>query len=142
MFSHSSEETVIAEGLKIEGTVTADGLVRVHGKVIGDLRCTSLIISEGAEITGTVTADTVEVDGFIEGPIRCADVVLKSKAHVTGDIHHTSLAIEKGAIFIGRSKQSQAASKKKKTPVRKSDAKKPLAAANDDAPAKQSEGVA
>ena len=142
MFSNSNEETVIAEGLKIEGTVTADGLVKVHGKVIGDLRCTSLIISERAEITGTVTANEVEVDGIVDGPIRASDVVLQSQAHVTGDIHHTSLSIEKGAIFEGRSKQSDMAEKKKKSPARKSNGKKAPMAANDDAPAERAEGVA
>ena len=142
MFSNTNEETVIAEGLKIEGTVTADGLVRVHGKVIGDLRCTSLVISRKAEITGTVTADDVEVDGTVDGPIRASDVVLQSQAHVTGDIHHTSLSIEKGAIFEGRSKQSDMANKKKKTPVRKAAVKKSLDAANDDAPVDLTEVVA
>jgi cytoskeletal protein CcmA (bactofilin family) len=32
-------------------------------------------------------------------------VVLKSRARVVGDIHHQSLAIERGAFFDGRSVQ-------------------------------------
>lgn len=131
--SGSNEETVIAEGLKIEGKVTADGLVRVNGKVLGDLHCASLIISDRAQITGTVVAKSVVVDGLVEGPIRGEDVVLQSQAHVTGDIHHTSLTIEKGAIFDGRSKQT-AAKEKEATPKR-SRVKKDSSAANDDAPA-------
>jgi cytoskeletal protein CcmA (bactofilin family) len=125
MFSNGTNETVIAEGLKIEGKVAADGLVKVHGKILGDLHCTSLIISDKAEVTGTVVADTIVVDGTVEGPIRGSDVTLKSQAHVTGDIHHTSLAIEKGARFDGRSKQingtgaQTSSSKAKKTTVRK-----------------------
>ncbi|RMF11261.1 MAG: polymer-forming cytoskeletal protein [Alphaproteobacteria bacterium] len=98
-------ETVIAEGLKIEGKVSADGLVKVHGKIIGDLDCNSLIISDKAEINGTVSAETIIVDGIVEGPIRGNDVELKAHAQVTGDIHHSSLSIEKGARFEGRSKQ-------------------------------------
>lgn len=129
MFSSSKEETVIAEGLKIEGKVTAEGLVRVRGKVIGDVRCTELEVSGNAVICGTVVADSVIVDGTVEGPIRGSDVVLKSHAHVTGDIHHTSLTIEKGAVFDGRSKQSDAADKKS---TRKTAAKKSPVAANDD----------
>lgn len=129
MFSSTNEETVIAEGLKIEGTVTADGLVRVHGKVIGDVRCTELEITDRATIKGTISADTIVVDGSVEGPIRGADVVLKSNAHVTGDIHHTSLTIEKGAIFDGRSKQKDQTAKKTAS---KSAGKKSRGAANDD----------
>jgi hypothetical protein len=49
----------------------------------------------------------VVVDGTVEGPIQGGDVILKSQAHVVGDIHHRSLAIEKGAFFDGRSVQTQ-----------------------------------
>ncbi len=105
MFSKAEEETVIAKNLKIEGTVTAEGKVRIDGKLIGDLTCTSLVISENAEIIGTITADTVVVDGGVQGPIKGGDVILKSDANVVGDIHHTALTIEKGAMFDGRSKQ-------------------------------------
>lgn len=138
--SGSNEETVIAEGLKIEGKVTADGLVRVNGKVLGDLHCASLIISDRAQITGTVVAKSVIVDGLVEGPIRGDDVVLKSQAHVTGDIHHTSLTIEKGAIFDGRSKQKS--SKEKEATPKRGRAKKDSSAANDDAPATDSGAAA
>lgn len=105
MFGSKNNETVIADGLKIEGKVSADGLVKVHGEILGDLECTSLVISENAAITGTVTADTVVVDGTVEGPVHGKDVVLLSQAYVKGDIHHTLLAIEKGARFDGRSRQ-------------------------------------
>jgi len=105
VFSKAEEETVIAKNLKIEGTVTAEGKVRIDGKLIGDLTCTSLVISENAEIIGTITADTVVVDGGVQGPIKGGDVILKSDANVVGDIHHTALTIEKGAMFDGRSKQ-------------------------------------
>ena len=105
MFSKAEEETVIAKNLKIEGTVTAEGKVRIDGRLIGDLTCTSLVISENAEIIGTITADTVVVDGGVQGPIKGGDVILKSDANVVGDIHHTALTIEKGAMFDGRSKQ-------------------------------------
>jgi cytoskeletal protein CcmA (bactofilin family) len=49
------------------------------------------------------------VDGKVEGPIQGGDVVLKSQAHVVGDIHHQSLAIERGAYFDGRSIQVRGA---------------------------------
>jgi cytoskeletal protein CcmA (bactofilin family) len=95
--------TVIAEGLKIIGSITAEGLAEVNGQIEGELHCASLIISRKAQIAGTVTAERVVVDGTVEGSIQGGEVVLKSQAHVVGDIHHQSLAIEKGAYFEGRS---------------------------------------
>jgi len=97
--------TVIAKGLKIVGSVTAEGLVEVNGQLDGELHCTSLVIARGAQVTGTVAAERVVVDGKVEGPIQAGEVILKSQAHVVGDIHHQSLAIERGAYFDGRSVQ-------------------------------------
>ena len=97
MFASRQQGTVIAKGLKIVGSVTAEGLVEVNGQIEGELHCTSLVIARGAHVTGTVAAERVVVDGKVEGPIQGRDVVLKSQAHVVGDIHHQSLAIEGGA---------------------------------------------
>jgi len=105
MLGSKLNRTVIAEGLKIVGSVTAEGLVEVNGQIEGELHCASLIVSRKAQIAGTITAERVVVDGRVEGPIQGGEVVLKSKAHVVGDVHHQSLAIEKGAYFQGRSVQ-------------------------------------
>ena len=103
MFASRQPRTVIAKGLKIVGSVTAEGLVEVNGQIEGEIHCTSLVIARGAHINGTVAAERVVVDGKVEGPIQGGDVFLKSQANVVGDIHHQSLAIEKGASFEGRS---------------------------------------
>jgi cytoskeletal protein CcmA (bactofilin family) len=122
MFASRKQGTVIAEGLRIVGSVTAEGLVEVNGQVEGELHCTSLIISRKAQVTGTIQAERVVVDGKVEGPIQGRDVVLKSQAHVVGDIHHQSLAIEKGAFFDGRSvrvrENGQVAERIEKKPLR------------------------
>jgi cytoskeletal protein CcmA (bactofilin family) len=103
MFASKHRGTVIAKGLKIVGSVTAEGLVEVNGQIDGELHCTSLIVSRGAHVTGTIAAERVVVDGRVEGPIQGGEVVLKSQAQVVGDIHHQTLAIERGAYFEGRS---------------------------------------
>ena len=109
MFGSRHAKTIIGDGLKIQGHVTAEGLVEVNGQIEGDLQCTSLIVSPKAEIVGSIIAERVVVNGKVEGPIQCGDVVLKSQSHVVGDIHHQSLTIEKGAYFDGRAKQEHGA---------------------------------
>ena len=108
--------TIIAEGLKIVGSVTAEGLVEVNGHIEGDLHCTSLVVSPKASISGGVEADRVVVNGLVEGPIRGGEVVLKSHAHVVGDIQHQSLAIEAGAYFDGRSVRSPETNVRREAP--------------------------
>ena len=95
--------TIIAEGLKITGSVSAEGLVEVNGHIEGDVHCTSLFGSPKATIHGGVEAERVVVNGLVEGPIRGSEVVLKSRAHVVGDIQHKRLSIDPGAYFEGRS---------------------------------------
>ncbi len=43
MFGSKQGGTVIAKGLKIVGSVTAEGLVEVNGQIDGELHCTSLV---------------------------------------------------------------------------------------------------
>ena len=104
MFGSKQRGKVIAKGLKIIGSVTAEGLVEVNGQIDGELHCTFLVIARGAHVNGTVAAKRVVVDGKVEGPIRGGEVVLKSQAHVVGDVHYQyqSLAIESGAFIDGR----------------------------------------
>ena len=122
MFAPRQRGTVIAKGLKIVGSVTAEGLVEVNGQIDGELHCTSLVIARGAHVNGIVVAERVVVDGKVEGPIQGGEVILKSQAHVVGDIHHQSLAIESGAFFDGRSVQirgnGQAPEKLEKTSLK------------------------
>jgi len=98
--------TIIAQGLKITGSVSAEGLIEVNGHIDGDVHCTSLFVSPKAVINGGVEADRVVVNGRVEGPIRGSEVELKSHAHVVGDIQHRYLSIERGAYFEGRSVRS------------------------------------
>ena len=108
MFRVMHGGTVIGNGLKIKGDVSAEGLVEVNGQIEGDVRCTSLVIASNVQIVGSVAAEKVVVNGRVEGP-KGGDVVLKSKAHVVGDIRHQSLTIEKGAYFEGRAAQAHGA---------------------------------
>ena len=106
MFNLRRHGTTIAEGLKILGHVTADGLVDVRGQIEGEIECTALIVSRKAIVRGTILAERVQVDGRVEGPITSRDVILKSGAFVIGDICHETLVIESGAHFDGSSKKS------------------------------------
>ena len=96
-------EIIIAEGLKIKGNISAEGLVEVNGHIEGEVRCRFLFVSPKAVINGGIEAERVAVNGRVEGSIRGSEVVLKSRAHVVGDIQHQCLCVEPGAYFEGRS---------------------------------------
>lgn len=113
MLKRKGRVTVIAEGLNIQGNVSAEGLVEVHGKIEGELNCTALHVAEKGHIIGKIVSEDVIVNGTVDGPIHGGDVALESQASVIGDVHHNSISIEKGAFFDGRAKQKDRAVKKK-----------------------------
>jgi len=95
---------VINDDMKIAGRrkIVSKGRLQVDCEFEGDVAGTEVVINEHAKVRGTVAGERVIVLGKIFGVIRGKSVALKSSAHVEGDIHHTSLAIEKGAAFDGR----------------------------------------
>ena len=102
MFAATKQRTVIAEGLKIVGTVTSEGVVEVYGSVEGEMNCTSLIIARKGHIVGSIKAENITVDGTVDGPIQCGDAVFNSHANIVGDIECRTLIVEKGAFMEGR----------------------------------------
>jgi len=62
MFESKQRGTVIAKGLKIVGSVTAEGLVEVNGQIDGELHCTSLVIARGALSRRVERAEAAEAD--------------------------------------------------------------------------------
>jgi cytoskeletal protein CcmA (bactofilin family) len=102
MFASRKQKTTIAEGLKIVGSITTDGIVEVNGHIDGEMHCASIIVSSTGHVFGTLTAENIIVDGRVDGPIQGGEVMLKSQAHVLGDIRCQTVIIEKGAFMEGR----------------------------------------
>ena len=103
MFGSKNRGTVIAKGLKIVGTVTAEGLVEVNG----DVSCVALVLGESGKLEGNVIAEDVLIRGRLTGSIRALRVTLQAMCHVEGDIYHQSIALEQGAFFEGRSSRTE-----------------------------------
>lgn len=99
-------DTLIGKGTSIEGTINAEGTVRVDGKVHGGLNITgNLIVGEEGAIKGNIKAENAFIAGAIEG-----NVISTSQLHIThtaklvGDIAVKTIIIDEGAIFIGNCK--------------------------------------
>jgi cytoskeletal protein CcmA (bactofilin family) len=99
-------DTIIGRGTIFEGTVNADGTVRLDGKVLGGLNISgNLIVGEEGAVKGNVKTENAFVAGVIEG-----NVIATSQLHIThtaklvGDITVKNVIIDEGAIFIGNCK--------------------------------------
>ncbi len=99
-------DTIIGRGTVFEGTVNADGTVRLDGRVLGGLNITgNLIVGEEGAVKGNIKTENAFVAGVIEG-----NVITTSQLHIThtaklvGDITVKNVIIDEGAIFIGNCK--------------------------------------
>jgi cytoskeletal protein CcmA (bactofilin family) len=100
--------SIIANGVKITGTVEADGAeLQVDGEVEGNVRGGSLTVGDTGMVKGDIVSESVTVHGRVEGSIRARKVVLARNAHVLGDIVHQSLSVEMGAVFEGQCRYLQ-----------------------------------
>jgi len=99
--------SIIASGVKITGTIEAEGEIQVDGEIEGNIRGGSLTVGDSGMVKGDVISESVTIHGRVEGSVRSRKVVLARNAHVMGDIVHQSLSVEMGAVFEGQCKYLQ-----------------------------------
>jgi len=100
--------SIIANGVKIQGALVADGAeVQVDGEIDGNFRGGALTIGDTGFVKGDVISESVTVNGRVEGSIRARKVTLSRTAHVMGDITHQQLSVEMGAVFEGQCRYVQ-----------------------------------
>ena len=95
----------ISSGMTVVGKLVGDGIVRIFGRVEGELQASNVLICEGAQVEGNVVAKELTIGGRVKGTIHAVRVKLHSTAVVEGDIFHRSLAIEENARFEGTSRR-------------------------------------
>ncbi|MDD0810282.1 polymer-forming cytoskeletal protein [Curvibacter sp. RS43] len=100
-------KSLIAQGSRIDGSITfAEGL-RVDGDVVGDIRVDEsqpslLVISETATVIGAVYADHVIINGRVHGPVHARELLeLQPRARIEGDIYYKALEMHQGAVIAG-----------------------------------------
>jgi cytoskeletal protein CcmA (bactofilin family) len=105
--SANDAATMIGAGLTITGNLESKGEVQVEGEVLGDVHAQRIVIGERARIKGALIAEEIVVRGNVQGSIRGNAVTVHSSSRIEGDVFHTSLVIEQGAFFEGKSRRSE-----------------------------------
>ena len=107
---------IIAEGVKIEGTLNFPGSVQIDGEVVGDIKSGgTLTISENAKVQSNIKTTDAVIAGYFKGDIQASgQVEITSTGRFIGDLIQgkTLLTIEKGGVFKGKSIKTKAKIKK------------------------------
>jgi cytoskeletal protein CcmA (bactofilin family) len=95
--------TVIAQGITIEGEITSDEDVVIQGTLRGKLVSKDAVnVETGAVVEADISASTLSIGGQITGNVTATDRVdLMSGARLIGDVKAARLTIADGASFKG-----------------------------------------
>jgi cytoskeletal protein CcmA (bactofilin family) len=97
-------ETLIGRNTVFEGTIKTDKVIRIDGKVSGNIYAGGIIIGETAEITGDIEGNVILAGGTVKGNINATETIeVLPSAKIFGDIKTNALAIAEGAQFYGKS---------------------------------------
>jgi cytoskeletal protein CcmA (bactofilin family) len=129
----AATRNVLSSDVEIKGTVKFTNDLVVDGKIEGEITSDgNLTVGENARIKAEIKTATVIVYGKVHGNLTVTDrVELKASAEVIGDIKAKTLAIEAGAIFVGKSTVGTPANVPAATPAKS----EPPAPAKVEAPA-------
>ncbi len=105
----AGNETIIANGVKVEGDFSSPGNVRIDGTVIGSVKAEGdLIVTETAVIQADVSAANAVVAGEIKGDIAAVEKLeLLGTAKIHGNIACRTLTVEAGAVISGNCQVAQ-----------------------------------
>lgn len=93
--------SVIGADILVTGNIEAEVDLHIEGRVLGDVRCATLILGERSSVTGSVYAERVRVAGSVEGSIETVDLAIETSARVKGDVTYSRLRIANGGIIQG-----------------------------------------
>lgn len=96
-------ETIIAEGVKVEGQFVSSGDVTIDGAVVGHVSAQGDIrVGERAHIQADVAAKSLFVSGTIVGDITVEErLELAPTSRVTGNVHARVLQMSAGCVLNG-----------------------------------------
>ena len=102
-------DTIIGRETELKGTLTSSGLIRIDGKVDGEIvHSGDIAVGETGQLTANIKARNITVAGTINGNIQATGrLELLPTARVFGDIVVASLVIGDGAVFQGSSAMKQ-----------------------------------
>ena len=102
--SSDKNTTSIGENCTIDGDITFDKTIEIHGKITGTVRiaenCTTamLIIKKNGIVEGDVYGDEVVIEGEVIGNVTGKKkITIKSSSFVSGNVYYDILDMNGGA---------------------------------------------
>ena len=100
--------TIIGEGYTFTGEITGSSIIRIEGKIIGNVRVESgVVLGENGIIEGDIYTKSAIIYGTVSGNVQATQLEIKRTGRIAGDITTNNLEIELGAQYNGRLNMTQ-----------------------------------
>lgn len=99
----TGQTSIIAQGTKFEGSVIANGTLRIEGEFKGNIGVPeSLVVGKTGVVHASVKVKNAIIGGQFFGDIEAENKIeLQSGSHLEGDIKTKRLVIDEGVFFEG-----------------------------------------
>ena len=103
MAKSTTETTIIAHGVRLEGQFVSEGDIQMEGEVHGAVQSQSdLRVGDKAKIRADVQVTNAHVSGEIRGNLTVTNKLeLTESAHIVGDINAQIIVMAHGARING-----------------------------------------
>lgn len=100
--------TLIGYGYEINGEINGKAVIRIDGKVIGNVTTEGgLILGEKGTIIGDIKTKSAIIYGVVTGNVQTLQLEIKKSGVVNGNIKTETLEIELGAKYNGNLEMKQ-----------------------------------
>ncbi|HET7118584.1 MAG TPA: polymer-forming cytoskeletal protein [Hanamia sp.] len=101
--SQNEISTIIGEGFVLIGEVRGSSVIRIEGKIIGNVHVENgVILGEKGNIEGDLHTKSAMIYGTIKGNVKSSQLEIKKTGLINGDISTDTLEIELGAQYNGK----------------------------------------
>ncbi len=107
--------SIIAADLRVEGTLSTTGVIRIEGTVIGNVQAErQVLVAKGGIVEGDIDTSEAVLSGKVRGSVLGHErVELQPSAVIQGGITTPRLVMHAGAVVHGRVRMG----KPKRTPA-------------------------
>ncbi len=95
--------SMLAAGLRVEGEVQTDGMVRIEGTVVGNVQAQrQVLVAKGGTVEGDIRTREAILGGEVRGSIVAEErVEIQASAAIQGTIVTPRLLVHEGAVVDG-----------------------------------------
>ncbi|HHW01380.1 MAG TPA: polymer-forming cytoskeletal protein [Thermoanaerobacterales bacterium] len=107
-------DTILGSGTEFNGKIKAAGILRIEGKVEGEIESTGdVIITENGVVNADIKARHAVIAGTYSGNVWLeGKIEIRSTGKVIGDIKVASIVIEDGGLLEGKCEMQNRAHEK------------------------------